>query len=154
MKYSMDKACVISYDLGTSGIKVVLVDTEGELIGYTTAQYPLITPAPGWAEQDPVQYWRALCECTRRLLTECGCSPKNVKGISLCTQWKGIIPVDGCGNVLHNSMIWLDARAEKQAAILNKALSTDAFTGQSYWARIMWLKEMHPTIYDAAECIF
>ncbi len=150
----MPETYVISYDLGTSGIKVALVSGSGRLLACAQKGYPLLTPRPGWAEQDPMAYWKALCECTRNVMDGAARRPEAAAGISICTQWKGIIPVDAQGQVLHNSLIWLDARAQEEAEYLNLCLNTRMFTGQSYWARLMWLKNNHPDIYNRADCIF
>ncbi len=144
---------IMSFDVGTSGVKAALVSLEGVLTASVERGYPLVTPRPGWAEQDPLAYWEALCACAREVTAGLG-ERAAVVGISLCTQWKGIIPVDRAGNVLHNSLIWLDARAEEEAGILNARLGTQEFTGQSYWARLMWLRRHCPEIYRRAETIF
>lgn len=144
---------IMSFDVGTSGVKAALVSLEGELAAGAERGYPLVTPRPGWAEQDPMAYWAALCACAREVTADLGRNMA-VAGISLCTQWKGIIPVDRAGNVLHNSILWLDARAEEEAGLLNARLETEEFTGQSYWARLMWLKRHCPEVYRRAETIF
>ena len=144
---------ILSFDLGTSGVKAALVTMDGALAASVERGYPLLTPRPGWAEQDPMAYWQALCACAREVTAGLGKS-QAVAGISLCTQWKGIIPVDRAGNVLHNSLIWLDARAEEEAELLNARLGTREFTGQSYWARLMWLKRRCPEVYRRSETIF
>lgn len=145
---------IISFDVGTSGVKAALVSLDGELVSSVEKGYPLITPKSGWAEQAPVDYWDALCVCTRSVVADMGAAAAGIAGISLCTQWKGIIPVDSEGNVLHNSLIWLDARAEEEAKLLNARMGTRNFTGQSYWARLMWLKRNRADIYERAETIF
>lgn len=147
----MEQAYVLAFDVGTSGIKAVLVSDRGKLAAWAEQGYPLLTPRAGWAEQDPEKYWEALCACARRVMTE---QPAGrIAGISLCTQWKGIIPVDGRGRVLHNGIIWLDARATGEAAELNRRMGSDLFAGQSYWAKLLWLRRQRPQVYEQAEHI-
>jgi len=67
------------------------------------------------------------------------------------TQWKGIIPLDSRGQVLHNAIIWLDGRAKRQAEKLNARLQADTFTERDYWARLMWVREERGDIYDRTE---
>ena len=142
---------ILSYDFGTSGVKIALVDLQGALIDSEIVRYALLTPRPGWAEQDPDEFWEAVCRGTRDVIARQALSPRKVAGMAFGTQWKGIIPVDVRGRVLHNAIIWLDGRAKKQAEKLNARLRTDAFTERDYWARLMWMREERADIYDQAE---
>lgn len=145
---------VISYDLGTSGVKVALVSDSGELIAFAEKGYPLITPRQGWAEQDPNAYWSAIASCTHSVLQQAGRDSADAAGIAIGAQWKGIIPVDATGRILHNNILWLDARAEEEAGELNRALETGMFTAQSYWARLMWFRKHRPVLYEETVSIF
>ena len=118
---------ILSYDLGTSGVKGAIVTTDGEVVATATANYPLYTPAPGYAEQDGVKYWEGVCAVTGNVLRKADVSPDALCGIAFGTLWKGIMPVDKAGNVLHNSIIWLDARAESQAQRLCERFGEGAF---------------------------
>lgn len=149
----MKNTYIASYDFGTSGVKAVLVTVDGAVRSHATASYPLLTPRSGWAEQEPDAYWRGVCQATHQALAAGDVKPEEVVGVVFGTMWKGIIPIDKDGNVLHNCMIWLDARGEKQAKVLNERLHTDRFCAQDYWARLMWLRDEHPDIYAAADCI-
>ena len=149
----MKNKYIASYDFGTSGVKAVLVTEAGSVRSYATASYPLLTPRAGWAEQEPDAYWRSVCQATHHALVAGNVVPEEVVGVVFGTMWKGIIPIDKDGNVLHNCMIWLDARAEKQAKVLNKRMNADRFCAQDYWARLMWLRDEHPEIYEATDCI-
>jgi len=144
----MKQSYIVSYDLGTSGVKIALVDLEGKLISSETVSYSLLIPQHGWAEQDPNEFWGAVCQGTKQVVANENIKPETVAGIAFGTQWKGIIPLDGDDNVLHNAIIWLDGRAEKQATKLNARMHTDTFTERDYWARLMWVKEELPEIYE------
>ena len=144
----MKQSYIVSYDLGTSAVKITLVDLEGMLIGSETVGYSLLTPQPGWAEQDPNEFWDAVCRGTRQVIANENIKPEAIAGIAFGTQWKGIIPLDGDDNVLHNAIIWLDGRAGKQAEKLNARMHTDTFTERDYWARLMWVREECPAIYE------
>lgn len=144
----MKQSDIVSYDLGTSGVKIALVDLEGKLKSSVTVGYSLLMPQHGWAEQDPNEFWGAVCKGTRQVVANADIKPEAIVGIAFGTQWKGIIPLDGDDNVLHNAIIWLDGRAEKQAKKLNARMHTDRFTERDYWARLMWVKEELPEIYN------
>ncbi len=149
----MDGRYVLAYDFGTSGVKGALVDLQGEVIATVTVDYPLYTPHPGWAEQDPALYWQSVCAVTRQVLQGANVAPSCVAGMAFGTQWKGIIPVDAGGNVLHNSIIWLDARAADQARRLNERFGEGLFAASDYWPKLMWLRENHPDCIKKATWI-
>ena len=149
----MDQRYVLAYDLGTSGVKGALVNMQGEVIDTATADYLLYTPNPNWAEQDPEQYWQGVCEVTRQVLEHTGVAPDTVAGMAFGTQWKGIIPIDKDGKVLHNSIIWLDARAVDQAKRLNEKFGEGMFAASDYWPKLMWLRENRPECVENAEII-
>lgn len=149
----MSESFVLAYDLGTSGVKGAIVSTDGELIASCTAAYPLYTPRTGWAEQNPEDYWAGVCNVTRRVLAQSGVKACSVAGISFGTMWKGIVPIDSAGRVLHNSIIWLDARANTQAERLNERFGKDMFVAADYWPKLLWLREEKPDIVDQAAMI-
>ena len=150
----MNKPYVISYDLGTSGVKVALVDTEGEVLGTATCEYPLYVEHENWAEQDPELYWAGVCQGTKSVLAQCRADARDAIGMAFGTQWKGIIPVDKNGTVLHNSIIWLDGRAADQARRLNEHFGQELFLASDYWPKLMWFRENCPALYEAADTIF
>ena len=150
----MDRKFVVAYDIGTSGVKVALITPEGKVIATATATYPLIVPQDGWAEQNPEAYWEGVCAVTQEVFSERELDPANAIGLAFGTQWKGIIPVDVEGRVLHNSIIWLDARAVDQAKRLNERFGEGTFAGNDYWPKLLWLRENRPEAYEKAEIIF
>ena len=140
---------IASYDFGTSSVKVVLVDFFGNISGSASASYTLLTPRDDWAEQDPEQFWAAACAATKQVCKEI--NPKDVKAVAFGSQWKAVIPVDKWGNVLHNALIWLDGRAGKQAEELNRRMGSDKLCNKDYWAKLMWIMEERPDIYEKTE---
>ena len=151
----MGQNYVLAYDLGTSGVKSILITTDGTVVAASTAAYPLYTPQPGWAEQVPEDYWRGVCEATRAVLVRANVSPDEILGLAFGTMWKGIIPIDKNGAVLHNSIIWLDARAGEAAERLNNKMGTPGrlFSASDYWSKLAWLQENHPEIVENAVMI-
>lgn len=149
----MEKKYVLACDIGTTSMKAVIVDFDGNVICDFNEDYPLIQLKPGWAEQDPEVLWKAVCTATKGVVAKAGINKKEVKGIVFAAPWKNIIPIDKDGNVLRNSIIWMDARANEQAARLNEAAGFFIGTGQEYWPRLMWLKENEPEIWEKADII-
>lgn len=150
----MSKQFIISYDLGTSAVKVVLVDTTGTVIGTANCSYPLFVEHEGWAEQDPDLYWAGVCKATKEVIAKCDVDPRDAIGMAYGTQWKGIIPVSKDGKALHNSIIWLDSRAGEEARRLNEHFGKEMFCAGDYWPKLLWFRENCPEIYDEAEIIF
>ena len=149
----MEKKFVFAYDFGTSGVKAALVTLEGRIVETATAEYPLYLSAPDMAEQEPEDYWNGVCTATHRVLEKTGVDPRAVAGLAFGTQWKGIIPIDKDGNLLHRSIIWMDARGGEEAAMLNEHFKTDVFSASDLWARLWWLRRHKPHLIDGAVVI-
>ena len=113
---------ILAHDLGTTGNKASLFDTEGSLLRSAFAGYATSYPQPGWAEQDPAVWWQAVVGSTQELLRQ---SPprlaaRDVKAISFSGQMMGCLPVDPSGRPLSASIIWADQRAEGEAALIRQ----------------------------------
>ncbi len=144
---------ILAYDFGTSGVKAALVDFEGTLLGYEEEGYPLISEAVGYAEQDPDQYWDAVCKATKAVLAKVGVPGEEVVGMSFGTQGMGIIPVDEDGNVLYNNITWVDSRAREQADRMNAKAGENIIDASDVLPKIMWHKQYRPEVYDKAKYI-
>lgn len=148
----MQKQYVLAYDLGTSGVKGALVDTNGHLAFAATSDYPYDRPREGWAEQDPNNYWNGVCKVTGKLLSDASIDSAQILGISFGTLWKGIIPVSG-DRVLRRSILWLDGRAADQAARINARFPGQAYSGFDYWPKLLWLREHEPEMIRQSDRI-
>ena len=146
---------MLAHDLGTSGNKATLFDAEGRRAGSVMAEYPTRFFNGSWAEQDPADWWRAVCESTRRLLAESGVAPGDVAAVSLSGQMMGMTPVDASGEALRPSMLYCDQRAVAEADRLVARIGMRRFYGivghrasASYTLeKLMWLKEHEPEVY-------
>ena len=76
----MARAYLLGLDIGTSGTKALLIDETGAIRASHTEEYPLDIPQPGWAEQDPLDWWKATLVCVRRVLDASGVSPDAIRG--------------------------------------------------------------------------
>jgi len=142
---------ILSYDAGTSGIKAVLVGTDGSVCASAAAGYSLLRPEEGWAEQRPEEYWEAACRSAHMVLQQGAVRAEQVVGVIFATQWKGMIPLDADGTVLHNSIIWMDTRGTEEAAELAKKTGM-ACAVRDYWPRILWFKRHYPELYEKTVC--
>lgn len=150
----MSTKYVIAFDFGTSGVKAAIVSLQGEVIGTGMGTYGLTLNNDGWAEQVPDEYWSGVCEATKDAMKTSGVAKEDLEGVAFGTMWKGIIPVNQDGKVLHNSIIWLDCRAEAQAQKINREFGTELYSGGDYWPKLMWVKENRPEIIEEAATIF
>jgi xylulokinase len=107
---------LIGHDVGTGGSKAVLADAEGNIHARSYEPYEVSYPKPHWAEQDPVDWWRAVSAGTRQLMADSGADPADVKGMGFSGQMLTFVPVDASGKPLRPAITWLDSRADEQAA--------------------------------------
>lgn len=109
---------VIAYDVGTTGLKSCLFSIDANepirLLAGEKASYDLYVLENGGVEQDPNQWWDAMCSTTEQLLAATGISKDEIKGISFCAQMQAVILVDRDGNPVRNAMSYMDNRASHQ----------------------------------------
>lgn len=110
------KKYVISYDIGTTGVKTCLFEIENEikLISAAMEGYQLYILPGGGAEQDPEEWWAALCHTTTKVFSQCDIKPKQIEGISFCSQMQGLVLVDKEGKPVHRAFSYMDQRATEQ----------------------------------------
>ncbi|MGB9521138.1 MAG: xylulokinase [Anaerolineales bacterium] len=143
----MNENYIIAHDLGTSGTKAALIDLTGKVIASSESRYSVFYGADGGAEQDPEDWWQALVKTTRDILAKTKIDAKQIIGMSMDAQMAGTIPVDKNGKALRRALIWLDARAEKEAEILIERTGLPFITGKAPSAKILWIKRNEPEIF-------
>lgn len=152
---------ILAHDVGTSGNKAVLVDPKGNVHATAFASYEVHYPRPGWAEQEPEDWWRAIAASTNQVMRTGSVAPGNILGMVYATQMLGIVPMSSTGTVIRPAIIWLDARAPEQATrIMNKFLGRHVFaviagaelSGKDGLAKLLWLKENEPDVYREMTC--
>ena len=146
----MFKMYYIGIDLGTSAMKLLLMDAEGKIHNTVSKEYPLEFPQPGWSQQNPEDWKDALFEGVPELL--CGFDAYKVKGIGCGGQMHGLVVLDENDNVIRPAILWNDGRTAKQVDYLNNEIGKNklsAWTGNIAFAgftapKILWLKENEP----------
>ena len=110
MKYAM------AYDIGTTGVKTCLFEIGDDirLIAGESEGYGLYVLPGGGAEQDPEEWWAAMCSTTKAVLEKTGHDPKNIDGISFCSQGQGLVLVDKDGKPVRRAMSYMDQRARRE----------------------------------------
>ena len=140
----------IGIDLGTSAMKLLLMDAEGTIHNTVTKEYPLEFPQPGWSQQNPEDWKDALFEGIPELL--CGFDASQVKGIGCGGQMHGLVVLDENDNVIRPAILWNDGRTAKQVEYLNNEVGKDklsAWTANIAFAgftapKILWMRENEP----------
>ncbi len=115
----------IGIDLGTSGLKAVLVSAEGEVKGIGSGGYPIDIPRPGYAEQDPLLWYRVLCRSVRDAVQQAQIDPAEVRGIGISGHMHGTILLDRAGELLHPAVLWCDQRTGREKAEVIEKIGVD-----------------------------
>ena len=147
---------MLGIDIGTSCAKCVAIARDGRVAAKASREYPLLTPKPGWAEQDPAWWIRAAFESIRQLWDAGGVRPEEIDGISFSGQMHGLVPLDREGQVLRKSILWCDQRTAAQCreteekaggreALLEMTnnVMLAGYTG----GKILWLRQEEPECF-------
>ena len=140
----------IGVDLGTSAVKLLLMDETGKILKMASKEYGLSFPHPGWSEQDPQDWYSQSIAGLKELLA--GCDKSQVAGISFGGQMHGLVALDDKDQVIRPAILWNDGRTTKQVAYLNEVIGKDklsAYTANIAFAgftapKILWMKEEEP----------
>ncbi len=140
----------IGVDLGTSAVKLLLMDGEGKIHKIVSKEYPLYFPHPGWSEQKPKDWFAQSMAGIRELVSECDRS--QVAGISFGGQMHGLVALDGEDRVIRPAILWNDGRTGEETDYLNQKIGQDklsAYTANIAFAgftapKILWMKKHEP----------
>ena len=157
----MKKEYLMGIDMGTSSVKVGLFDLQGHEVASHSEPYPLYTPRSGWAEQDINDWWNAICISTRKIFEENPIDPASIVSLSADTTGCTVIFADEDMNVVRPALLWMDARASKEAKELtatgDAALVQNGGTpvsAESMPAKALWVKKNEPETYKKAAHVF
>ncbi len=140
----------IGIDLGTSAVKLLLMDEKGEIRKIVSREYPLSFPHPGWSEQNPKDWYEKTLDGLEELLTDTDRSL--VRGISFGGQMHGLVMLDASDRVIRPAILWNDGRSQKQVEYLNDTIGREVlsgYTGNIAFAgftapKILWVRENEP----------
>ncbi len=139
----------VGLDVGTSGVKALAISATGEVLASAEVGYGLSTPRPGWAEQDPADWWRATEEALDALGVD------EVAGIGLSGQMHGLVALDAAGEVIRPAILWNDQRTAAQCREIEERVGFErlveltgnrALTGFTA-PKLLWLREHEPESY-------
>lgn len=151
----MKQSYLMGIDIGTSACKVAVFDRQGQVLASASGDYPVYYPREGWAEQDPEEWWSAVCGAVRQVLKKADVRPEEIAGVGIDGQSWSAIAIDKDGKVLTNTPIWMDTRAQSICDRLNEDIGADEIfrvAGNSLQpsyttAKILWYKENLPEVY-------
>lgn len=149
------KSYLLGIDIGTSACKVAIFDRNGRVLAAESGDYPVYYPHEGWAEQNPEEWWKAVCTVVRRIIASAEIAPEDIAGVGIDGQSWSAIAVDKKGRVLTNTPIWMDTRAQSICDRLNREIGAEEIfkvAGNSLQpsyttAKILWYKENLPEVY-------
>lgn len=149
----------IGVDLGTSAVKLLLMDGNGRIEKIVSKEYPLYFPQPGWSEQNPTDWYTQTMAGLKELLSECDKS--QVAGISFGGQMHGLVILDKDDQVIRPALLWNDGRTYEECDYLNNVIGKDnlseytaniSFTGFTA-PKILWVKNKEPENFAKIEKI-
>ena len=150
---------MLGIDVGTTGTRAIVVRPDGHVIGAATGDHqPMRMPRPGWAEQDPEDWWGATVVAVRAALAAAGVTGADIAAVGLSGQMHGVVLLDQTRAVLRPSLIWCDQRSQAQcdwitdqvgAERLIQLVSNPALTGFSA-PKILWVRDNEPGMFERA----
>ena len=146
---------LLGIDIGTSGTKTLLISDDGEALASATLEYPLSTPRPGWAEQNPHEWWNATVGTVRQVLQKARVSGRDVRGVGLSGQMHGSIFLDADNRVLRPALLWCDQRTQAQCDWITERVGRErvveltanpVLTGFTA-PKVVWVRDHEPELY-------
>ncbi|MFS0779947.1 xylulokinase [Neobacillus sp. 3P2-tot-E-2] len=152
---------ILAHDIGTTGNKATLFSEDGSIVGSTFSGYDTNFQMIGWAEQNPNDWWKAVCETTKLLIRKSRIDARSIACVTFSGQMMGCVIVDREGEPLRDAIIWADMRAEEEAHKLRENLGmkevyhiTGHRVSSSYsGAKLVWVKNNQPEIFREAHKI-
>jgi len=146
---------LLGIDVGTSGTKVILLDSQGHIAANVTEEHPVSTPQPLWSEQDPKHWWLATCRAVQAAIAASGIPPDEIAGIGLSGQMVGLVTLDQRGRPLRPCILWNDQRSGEVTDELTARIGLPkilAETGNPLFPsfvapKLAWMARHEPDVY-------
>lgn len=155
---------LLGFDIGSSSVKAALVDAgNGKILG--VAHHPeeemlIRSPQPGWAEQEPDQWWEAACMASKKVMTQTGVEPAGIVGIGIAYQMHGLVCLSKKGAVLRPAIIWCDSRAvaigENAFNRMNREQCLECMLnspGNFTASKLKWVQDHEPELFGQIDKI-
>ncbi|MDR2476706.1 MAG: xylulokinase, partial [Treponema sp.] len=153
---------MMGIDLGTSSLKVIIIDTAGNIKAESSQAYQFDSPLNGYAEQRTEVWWAACRDCIREALSKAAVPAARVQGLGFSGQMHGIVPLDADRQVIRPAILHCDARSGKQVQEINALFASNAIPGSRFnpvytgflLTSLLWIKQNEPAAFDKIRHVF
>ena len=149
-------------DVGTSGTRALVIDQAGRIIGSATTEHvPFATPRPGWAEQDPADWWRATGEAVRGALAAAGIDGGGIASVGFSGQMHGSTLLDAQDRVVRPALLWCDQRTQDDCDTITATIGASrlielalnpALTGFTL-PKLLWVRRNEPALWNRVRSV-
>jgi len=159
MTFMTSSPLFLGLDVGTQSVRAALFDLRGNARAFATAPLDTTFPQPGWAEQDPEQWWRAACTAVPQALASAGAGADAVAGIGLDCTACTVVACRTDAVPLRPALLWMDQRAHREAQEISQTgdaslrFVSGAVSPEWMLPKALWLKRHEPAVYDEARRI-
>src|ERR1700694_4000358 len=147
----------LGLDLGTRSLKALVLDVDGSIVGTGSAEYPMTTPQPGWAQSDPQVWWEVAGSAVHEAA---GGHASEIAAVGVCGQMHGVVLSDDAGDPLRPAILWADGRSRRQleaysalSAEQRRRLANPPATGMA-GPTLLWLRDNERPLYRQAHWAF
>jgi xylulokinase len=146
-------------DIGTSGVKGLALKDDGAVLAACVREYPLLTPRPGWAEQEPESWWAATVDVLLELGARCATAGDRIEAIGLTGQMHGAVFLDAAGKSIRPAILWCDQRTQAECDDINRLVGEEslrritanpALTGFQA-PKLLWLRKNEPDAFAGVQ---
>jgi len=147
---------LLGLDIGTTGVKGIVLDVDGHTVASASEEYPLSTPKPNWAEQNPEDWWQASVKVFRKLSSELGNSASSIRAVGFSGQMHSLVLLDRRDRVLRPAILWCDTRTDAECKSIHESIGREklrllvgnpALEGFTL-PKILWVRNHEPDVYQ------
>ncbi len=159
---SLSKRYLLGMDLGTTNVKGIIMDEDGNIVASASRANELILPGPGMAEQDAGLWWEHSAAIMRELTQKAGAAiVDQICGVCISSQTVTMLPLDASGNVLRNAIIWMDSRSGQELSYILDTMGFERFVAtvgaqpDSAFlpSKLLWFKNNEPELFAKTDCV-
>jgi xylulokinase len=155
------KKLLAGIDAGTTGVTVMIADTEGNVLGTAYREYPCSFPHPGWVEQDMECMWDRICEASKEVIAKTAVDPRDIASLGFSSQRGTFVCVDKNIRPLADSIVWSCGRAGEEIRWIKENLGPDRYhdiagvplSGLWSYAKVKWIVDKRPDLLEKTHLI-
>ena len=120
-------AYFLGLDVSTTSSKALLIDHHGEVLGTASSPHTLSSPKPLWSEQDPMEWWQAVTQSIRNVISQTKIDPNEIEAVGLTGQMHGLVILDEQNEILRPAILWNDQRCQAQCDEIHERIGKERF---------------------------